>query len=464
MTILSAEFVATALGITGSHTADNPVFTEVCTDSRRVTPGCLFVALRGERFDAHDFIGKAIADGATGVICERGRNPSTTRPISFFACDDTLLALRQLARAWRTTFSIPIIAIAGSVGKTTTKDLLAAILRGRWPNVLHTEASQNGFLGIPLTLMRLRPTHQVAVIEVGIDAPGAMQQHMELMRPTAAMLTAIGPEHLEQLIDLATVTKEERLCLQVTAKQGGQVIINVSDPAIAPLAQELSAAKPWCFGMQLSETPDSRTLSGRWSEATSTLSVRGLADNEESFVAPLPGEHNASNLLGALTVAQALGLSAEQMRTGLATCTISYGRSEIHELRGAIFICDYYNANPTSMLAAFKLLDQQHQQKSSAGKRWLVLGDMLELGNNEAKIHADLAASIQQGGYEHVLLYGPRMQHLAKALPNHAHIEHATTHAELSTILRQQLHPGDTVLIKGSRGMRMEEIWLQLKA
>lgn len=462
---LTAAFVSQATGIRAANAAGDLTFSEVSTDSRKIPAACLFIALKGDKFDGHDFIAKAIEAGAAGILCESGRMPAAiTNQVAVFECPDPLVAFRALAKKWRASHLLPVVAVAGSVGKTTTKDLLASLLRGKWSNVLQTQASNNGFLGIPLTLMQLRATHQAAVIEVGIDAPGAMEQHMNIVLPTAAILTAIGPEHLEHLIDIATVTKEESLALEMTADFKGQIVVNLSDQAIAPLAKELAAAKPWCFGLNLKPNQmGERVLSGMWNDNLGVLNVTGMG-KLETFASPLPGEHNASNLLGAITVAHALGVTPDEMRAGLATCTISYGRSEVHELNGVAVICDYYNANPTSMLAAFKMLDQQHNKKSQKGTRWLVLGDMLELGKDEIKMHTDLASAIHSGKYEHVLLYGPRMQHLALQLRGQLDVHHAASHDALAKILKDSVKPHDSVLIKGSRGMRMEEIWTKFKA
>jgi UDP-N-acetylmuramoyl-tripeptide--D-alanyl-D-alanine ligase len=214
--VLSPSFVAHALGLTLPGVLSTQAFSSVASDSRKIQPGCLFVALRGEKFDGHDFILQAIEGGARGVICRRDFARPAGSAAKFFPVEDTLAAYRRLAGAWRREYPIPVVAVAGSVGKTTTKELLTAILRGKWDDVLKTQGSQNGFVGIPLTLLELTPPHGAAVIEVGIDETGAMEKHIQLVQPSVAVLTAIGPEHLEKLHDIPTVAREEGLALSHT--------------------------------------------------------------------------------------------------------------------------------------------------------------------------------------------------------------------------------------------------------
>ncbi|MEO5969785.1 MAG: Mur ligase family protein, partial [Bdellovibrionia bacterium] len=209
-------------------------FTGVFTDSRKTEPGSLFVALKGDNYDGHDFIEKAVSNGARGVLCQRGHSITGSKDAYLFYVEDPLRAYRRFAAAWRKEFSIPVIAVAGSAGKTTTKELLAAILQGKWKNILKTQGSQNGFVGIPMTLLEMRTHHEAAIIEVGIDEVGAMEQHMALVSPGYSILTSIGPEHLENLIDVPTVAREEGIALSHVARGEGTVAIYLDDPWIRP--------------------------------------------------------------------------------------------------------------------------------------------------------------------------------------------------------------------------------------
>ncbi|MEK6579215.1 MAG: Mur ligase family protein, partial [Bdellovibrionota bacterium] len=241
---LTTRFVRAALNQTYKSETVNH-FSLVTTDSRKIQRGCLFVALKGDRFDGHAFIDSAIRSGAAGILVKKGTKiPKSGPPIEIFEVDDTLEAYRALAGAWRREFDIPVVVVAGSVGKTTTKELLTSLLRAKWPNVLKTEASQNGFIGVAMTLLELRPEHDAAVIEVGIDEPGAMEKHIPLICANAVVLTAIGPEHLEKLIDIETVAKEECKAFELIAKTGGTVFVNLDDPWITKGASQISAFSP----------------------------------------------------------------------------------------------------------------------------------------------------------------------------------------------------------------------------
>jgi len=448
--------------------ADTVRFSSVQTDSRKAAPGSLFVALKGDLFDGHDFIEAAISRGATGVICREDYRVLSRPDLTIFRVQDTLDAYRRVAHAWRLRFSCPVIGVAGSVGKTTTKELLASMLTGRFERVLKTAGSQNGFIGIPMTLLELRPEHQAAVIEIGIDEIGAMTQHLNLVRPDFSVVTAIGAEHLEKLLDLRTVAREEALALTQVYDAGGTVAINCGDEWICPLAQKLSG--PHALRYQSLKSGESvgrgvtttDTLVGQVSPDGTRIECSGRI--RESFELPLRGFHNASNFLSALSLALAAGLTPAEIRTGLQGFKPAAGRSEIRELPGPTpVICDYYNANPSSMSAGLELL----QEVGRTRIRWACLGDMLELGTNEELLHRQLAPKIIESKVDHVLLFGPRMRALQTELQSSefsGKVSHFDSHEELAQELLAQAKPRDAILIKGSRGMKMEEIWVRLEA
>ncbi len=452
---LTARFVAKALGLAVPAGPD-PAFTAISTDSRTIASGSLFVPIRGERYDGHDFIAGAVARGARGVLASRPVAVGDPA-VRIFSVPDTLGAYQRLAAAWRRAFDIPVVAVAGSVGKTTTKDLLAAALSGRW-RVHKTEGSRNGDVGIPMTLLGLRPEHEAAVVEIGIDEVGAMDRHLELARPTAAVVTLIGAEHLEKLHDLSTVAREEALALRRVAGKGGLAAVNLDDPFLAPLFTELAA--PQTIGFTLAVGPERPgVLQGRVSEAFQELRLEG-----EAFHLPLPGAHNASNLMAALAVATGLDHSPAEIRRGLEGFRPADGRSEVRRVSGGpLVVCDYYNANPTSMNAALELL----ATLNVPGVKWACLGDMLELGPNEERLHRELAGPIRRAGAARVLLAGPRMTALAAELEEGGfagQVTHFPEVADLAAALAQNVGPGDAVLVKGSRGMRMERVWQALEA
>jgi len=443
--------------------------TSITTDSRTATPGCLFVAIQGDAFDGHDFIPQAIEKGAIAVLTERPL--STPAPeVTVFQVPSTLNAARSLAHAYRKRFEIPFVAVVGAVGKTTTKELIASLLLGKYEHVLKTEGSQNGFLGIPLTLLALKPETQIAVIEIGIDEIGAMDQHLDLVEPTHAILTAIGPEHLHQLKTVEIAAEEELKAFDYALQEKLPIAINLSDEFVSQWFQNhqfrLISDFFRTYSLHGSHNPQ---FLGEYRPEKAELIVR---TNEwtESFHLPLPGEHHAHNLLAAITTVSMLGLTPSQMKAGLARFKTAYGRTEIHTIpldgsegKGEVrIIGDHYNSNPTSAVAALKLLAQENP----SGTTHAVLADMLELGDDEERFHRELASSILSLSIGHVWLYGDRMRWLQDELKQrgYAHSRHFATHDELIRALRPELHAGDRVLIKGSRGMKMESVLKALLA
>ena len=361
-----------------------------------------------------------------------------------------------------------MVVIAGANGKTTTKELLAAILTGKFPQVLKTQGSQNGYLGIPMTLLELRASHGVAVVEVGIDEIGAMVKHMEIVEPTVSLVTVIGPEHLEKLHDVAPVARVECIALTHVAAAGGMVAINLDDPWLEPLAKSLTGRKLG-YSLEPSKGEGLKDLiRGKITDGETSLVVNGFGLSDFSVKLPLLGKHNAANLLAALALARTLGLSPDEIRRGLATFKGADGRSELRMLAGATpVVCDYYNASPLSMAAGLQLLEQV--STSEGGKkrvRWACLADMLELGPDEESFHRALADPLCALKIENVLLYGPRMKWLQDELKKRkfpGRLEHFQSHPEMAGVLNSSIGRNDALLIKGSRGMRMEEVWKLLK-
>lgn len=456
---------------------DEP-FTAICTDSRKIVPGCLFVAIVGEKFDGHQFMDQAVQNGAAGVLCLEDRPAPVFKSAHVFRVKDTQEAYRQIAKAWRKKFSIPVICVAGSVGKTTTKELLSAILQGKWKSeeILKTVGSQNGYLGIPMTLLELKPSHQVAVIEVGIDEIGAMAKHLEIVQPTHSLVTAIGPEHLEKLIDLKTVSKEEVLALEWTAKNGGTCIVNIDDEWITPTLNDNKAMSPSekAFAVSLGNPAKK---AGAWAKHKNAVIGKISADGSqldfqdgESLPLPLPGKHNALNLANAAAAAKSVGLNAQEIKVGLMRFQAAFGRSEVKAFKdGSPVLCDYYNSNPSSVQAGLDSLELISKKSSPERMRWAVLGDMLELGREEEKYHRDLADLIERHRVERVYLYGNRMKWLKSELEKRKSsfpksFKHFENHPDLAQTLREDLksRPSTSpiaLMIKGSRGMRMEEVW-----
>jgi UDP-N-acetylmuramoyl-tripeptide--D-alanyl-D-alanine ligase len=432
---------------------------EVTTDSRKATQGSLFVAIKGDTHDGHAFIDQAIAQGATGIVTEQKISPESLqgKKVEVYQVSSTLTAIRSLAHSYRKSFSIPFIAVVGSVGKTTTKELIASILQGKFHSILKTEGSLNGFLGIPLTLLRLNPHDEIAVIEVGIDEIGAMDQHLALVEPTHVILTANGPEHLHQLKTVEIAASEELKAFDYGVAHRSAMAINVSDEYVERWmkgnANHLHKNKFFTYSLNRTDVH----YQGKYLGEDSILHVKS-PEWETEFHLPLPGEHHAHNLLAALTLCSFFHLTQEELKKGLATFKTAYGRTEVYALAsGAKVIGDHYNSNPTSAAAALKML------RSSAvkgGKTHAVLADMLELGDHEEQFHRELASAIDEHGISQVWLYGNRMKWLSEELNQRGfkNARHFPTHDALTTALMSSIEKNDVVLIKGSRGMKMETV------
>lgn len=451
-------------------------FARIVSDSRQVKSNDLFLALVGDNFDGHDFVPQAIAAGATGIIVAKPITPDQSTDVAVYRVPDTLLAYRALAASWRESFSIPIVAIAGSVGKTTTKEMTAAILSGKYDKVLKTQASENGFVGIPKTLLQLNADHQVAVIEVGIDQVGAMAEHCDLVKPTHSVVTAVAPEHMEFLRDLATVAKEECLILQKTSEFGGIALINTADHYVRPYAH-LKGSHTFA-----------RVDSGQTAEILGDLqnkanAINGPHGNQEignteqvsiqqadspPLLLPwkIHGKHNLGNLLAAVAIAKTLGMTTEEIKRGWASYVPLQNRSHVEYLAGGVrIIRDEYNASPASVAAALTMLCDLANGK---GRKWFCFADMLELGDLEETYHRELAPFVKKAGVKGVFTLGKRAAFLADTLrqdqESDIYIQECENHREMVQALLSILGKDDTVLLKGSRSMKMEQVWQGLES
>lgn len=437
------------LPTTGS---DLPI-QSITTDSRKVSKGSLFVAIKGDTHDGHDFIAQAFQAGAVAVLSEKDAGGGTV-----FKVPSAMDAIRKIAHVYRKSFDIPMIAVVGAVGKTTTKELLASILSGRFKNVHKTDGSENGFLGIPLTLLKLNSTHDIAVIEIGIDEIGAMEKHLALVEPTHVILTKNGPEHLHQLKTVEIAANEECKALDYAFKLELPMALNLSDEYVAKwhkthLKKLREGGEFVTYSLNPADKPE---LLGKYDGAKNTLSI-SAEERAIEFISPLPGEHHAHNLLAAFALTSFFLLSQKEVKAGLATFKTAYGRTEMYTLKnGATVIGDYYNSNPTSLAAAIDLLGSV----KGAKQYHAVLGDMLELGDDEEKFHRSAARVIASSPITHVWLYGERMRWLFDELKVTAKVsvQHFTSHEELFSSLKNTVDQSARILIKGSRGMRMEKV------
>ncbi len=467
------QFVVQSLGdrLASSSTKER-VYSCVSTDSRALPEHALFVALQGDHFDGHDFIAQAVQKGATGLLIQAKHRLSSElekqSQITIYRVDDTLQALRQLAATWRQRFDIPVLAIGGSVGKTTSKEILAAILSGRYQSILKTTASQNGFLGIPLTLLALNNSHQVAVIEIGIDAVDAMRQHVELVKPNLSLLSKIAPEHMEFFKNMDVVAQEECQLLSGTVALGGRCAINLDDPWISQyFSSPLSSDQHSEHIFYTVDQKQKATTTSPTQLLVGTLALDGKNLNIErqgsKFTLGMrhEGVHNAANLLGAVAMALALGLTPEEIAYGWQSYQPLSNRSNVVRIpQGPIIIRDEYNASPASVEAALQLMAAV---APASGKRVVCLGDMLELGEQEEHYHRQLLEPLIDSGTSHLLTFGHRAAWLADELKKNSkaqkiNVKCHSNHQALGEEILSLLNAGDVLLIKGSRGMHLEKV------
>ncbi|OJH34217.1 UDP-N-acetylmuramoyl-tripeptide--D-alanyl-D-alanine ligase [Cystobacter ferrugineus] len=426
-------------------------FQAVCTDTRALTPGCLFVALQGERFDAHDFLAQAAQAGAAGAVVKRGRAlPALPEGFPLYEVEDTLAALGALGHAHRERFRIPVGAVGGSNGKTTTKEMVGAILSTRGP-ALKTEGNLNNEIGVPLTLLRLTPEHVAAVVELGMNQPGEMTRLTRVARPDAALLTVVQPEHLEGLGSLEGVAEAEGEMFRELPPTS-IAVVNLDD-ALIPAQAARGQAKTLTFGRHADAQVRLVAVESRGREGL-TLTVR-YQGRDWSVRLGFVGEHNALNATGAFALAVALGYSPEECVKGLESARPYARRLNVVDApHGITVVDDCYNANPASMAAA---LDTLRSLVAPGGRAVAVLGDMLELGPGEGEEHTRLGALVG-GKAELVAFFGPRSSQGLEAAGLGEAAAHFTEVEPLLAWLQPRLKSGDVVLVKASRGMRLERV------
>ena len=452
-----------------SHTtafdADNlesTPFTGVSTDSRLIQSGNLFFALRGEKFDGHDFITKAISSGAAAVVVDRrwaDLNAAlfTSLSVPRVVVEDTTHALGDLARVYRRKFRIPILAVAGSNGKTTTKEMIHAVLRMKH-HVLSTEGNLNNHIGVPQTLFRLEAKHALAVVEVGTNHPGEIARLCEIAEPTHGLITNIGREHLEFFGSLRGVAKAEGELFDWLREHGKRSIlfVNYDDKHLVGLSKGHS--RKVTYGSKNKKAEVVAQVASTSSSGTIALSVKPKGKKAFSVQLSVPGSHNAMNALAAVTVGLWFKVPQKKIQSALESFVSASNRMEVLKLDGITVLNDTYNSNPDSVLAALQTIKSINVQ----GKRIAVLADMLELGAKAEDEHKEIGKAVAKHGVEYLLTFGPlsRFTHEAATTQFKAHYEQKNMLAEY---LAELVTEGDIVLIKGSRGMKMEDIVTFLK-
>lgn len=432
------------------------VFADVSTDTREPQSGKLFIPLRGARFDGHGFLAAAATDGATGVLLEKGREEclkGISVGVTAISVDDTLTALGDVAHYWRTKFNIPVVAITGSAGKTTTKEMTARIL-GRVMNTLQTEGNFNNLVGMPLTLLKLRKTHAAAILEMGTNVPGEIGRLSRIAAPGIGLITNVGPAHLEGLKSVSMV-KEEKGELFRHLPGDGTAVVNIDDEAVRELAGRRSGHRI-NYGLQgWADVTASELSSGPWGLSF----VLKIGEDRGRVKMVAAGAHNLVNALAAAAISHALGTSPEVIRQGLQDFKNVPGRMEVIPLRNGVFLInDTYNANPVSVREALiALKDLRGAQRGIA-----ILGDMLELGEQTTAWHEEIGGLLAATGVERVFLQGAfaaatAAGALKKGMPA-ARIFYPATPAEMLAELSSTWRAGDWLLVKGSRATKMEAV------
>jgi len=426
----------------------------VSTDSRQVRAGDLFIAIKGDKFDGHDFVADVITKGATAVLVERRRAMRGNVPV--VAVEDTRKALGQIGARYRRDFRIPVIAVGGSNGKTTTKELVAAVLRQELPTVW-SEASFNNDIGVPLTLLNIESQHRAAVLEVGTNHPGELPALVRLIEPWIGVITSIGREHLEHFHDVEGVANEEGWLAELLPNNG-VLLLNGDSDWTDPIARR-SPARVMRVGTGAKNDWRAEFVAMKETGVTFRLSAP-RADFNGEYQIGLLGRHQMTNAVFALAVAAEIGLGADEARAGLATAKPAKMRMQFWEAGGVRVLDDCYNANADSMLAALETL----ADLPCSGKRIAVLGDMAELGEHTAAAHEEIGRRAAELKIDGVVAVGKFAKHTADAAAEGG-LE-ATVFSDVTVAaneLPKRAQAGDLVLLKASRSTGLERVGAALR-
>ncbi|MBC6418481.1 MAG: UDP-N-acetylmuramoyl-tripeptide--D-alanyl-D-alanine ligase [Prochloron sp. SP5CPC1] len=438
-----SQIVSTTLVNPSNTNLEKALVPGISTDSRTMAPGEVFVALRGENFDGHNFFNQAVAMGAMALIVEKAHDSLSVPQL---VVGDTLYAYQQIARWWRDRFQIPVIAVTGSVGKTTTKELIAAVL-GTQGQVLKTVANYNNEIGVPKTLLDLTPDHDYGVIEMAMRAPGEIALLTEIARPTIGVITNVGTAHIGRLGSREAIAAAK--CeLLANMPPSGVAVLNGSDPLLLQTAAEFWQGETVTYGL---ETGD---ISGKLIDST-TLRVE-----RRDFPLPLPGRHNALNYLAAIAVAKIIGVDLAPLTQKLAV-NLPAGRAQCYLLAEDVIILDEtYNAGYESMIAALHLLAE------TPGKRHIaILGTMKELGDHSRQLHRQVGETARDINLERLLILIENEE--AKAIAEGATgliVECFNNKKDLSSRLTALVQPGDRILFKASHSVGLNQVVQQLLA
>ncbi len=430
----------------------------ISTDSRDLQPGDLFIAIIGPNFDGHHFIPAVMEAGAAGILVSRAVDDAlaaaaAAASVTILQCDDTVRGLNRLAAAYRRDLRAKVVAVGGSNGKTTTKQIIHTLLSGRFSGVASPKSFNNN-IGLPLTLLSVQPQHEYVVVEVGTNAPGEMEALGQVAAPDIVVITGVGLEHLEFLGDIVHVAREEASLARFVAQDGILLLTNDSPELLNAL--RLTRGPRFTVG---------HGGSGADMEATEIHEALAGTDfvvnGRTAYHLPLLGRHNVFNAMLAIGVARRMGLTDEEIQTGLRAVKPASMRLEPLRIAGHLIINDAYNANPTSMAAAIKMFATLPLPDAAdeRPKRVAILGDMLELGPGSAELHRQMGRLAAENPIDLLIFVGPLMLHAAhearlKGMEVHHFADVGVAAAELPKLLT----PSDVILLKASRGTRLEKV------
>ncbi|MFA5323705.1 MAG: UDP-N-acetylmuramoyl-tripeptide--D-alanyl-D-alanine ligase [Smithella sp.] len=434
-----------------------PVFYGISTDSRLIKKGNLFVALKGDNFDGHDFFETALKEGAFGILAqdeEKINRIYADKRFAVIKVADTLFALGELAHEWRKRFSIPVIGLTGSSGKTTTKEMIAAIT-GRRKNILKTEGNLNNLIGLPQTILRLTGKHELMVLEMGTNTPGEIKRLTQIAEPDIGLITNIGPAHLAGFGSIDAV-RGEKVDLFLNMPSSGIAVINLDDNAVASISEKWRGAKV-TFSMSPNADVSVKDIEKNGAKGMSfNLVIGGDAQKVEIKIV---GLHHVYNAMAAAAVSFAAGIDLRTTAEGLAAFRPFSGRMEtIKLLNGAFLLDDSYNANPVSVREALMTLKDLKTNHSA----YVFLGDMLELGAQSDEMHRKIGMLMATIGVNALFLQGDFSEITAAGA-----IEGGMSRDNIFLLaddeksldyLKKHLKKGDWILVKGSRRMKMERI------
>lgn len=432
-------------GATGGKCTDIGVVNEICTDTRKLTKGCLFVALKGENFDGHDFIKTAFEQGAAAVLSEQETDlgPAIT-------VEDTGKALLDLAGYYRTLFSAAVVGITGSVGKTTTKEMVACVLSGKY-KTMKTEGNFNNLIGLPMTLFRLENEYETAVIEMGMSAKGEISSLSKTAQPNLAIITNIGYSHIEFFGSREKIL-EAKLEILDGMEDNAPIILNCDDDLLCGFRDE--NREVMFYGID-NLSADVRAVNISENNERTDFEI-WYSGNIIKAQIPTVGKHNVYNALAAFCAGILCNMTPDECVKALLDYTPAAMRQNIIKKGGQTVIVDCYNASPTSMEASLSVLSS----RKSNGRKIAVLGDMLELGDKSKRLHEQIADFAQSLDIDEILCFGEQTEFTAKRAEELGGISciHFDDKDMLINYLKETLGENDTVLVKGSRGMKLEEV------